>query len=159
VPENLTAFVNVKVCVSSRPWEIFEKAFDTNTDPRLYLQELTRRDIEIYVYQTFEEDPNFIQARNHDSKYNELVSEIVDLAQGVFLWGFLVVRSLLRGLTSADTFKFLQTRLYQLPTDLEDFFEHMLNLVDDVYQSQMARIFRVAQGAWAPFASAPLHIR
>ncbi|OKP14543.1 hypothetical protein PENSUB_13895 [Penicillium subrubescens] len=118
VPENLTAFVNVKVCVSSRPWEIFEKAFDTNTDPRLYLQELTRRDIEIYVYQTFEEDPNFIQARNHDSKYNELVSEIVDLAQGVFLWGFLVVRSLLRGLTSADTFKFLQTRLYQLPTDL-----------------------------------------
>lgn len=150
VLENLTAFENVKVCVSSRPWEIFKQAFDTNIDRRLYLQELTRQDIEIYVYQTFEEDPNFIQARNHDSKYNELVSEIVELAQGVFLWVFLVVRSLLRGLTSADTFKILQTRLRQLPTDLEDFFEHMLNSVDDVYQSQMARTFRVAQAAWAP---------
>jgi hypothetical protein len=47
---------------------------------------LTRKDIQAYVRSNFENDINFQQAREEDSGYEELVNEIVERAQGVWLW-------------------------------------------------------------------------
>lgn len=60
--------------------------------------------------------------------------EIVSRAQGVFLWVFLVVRSLVQGLTNADRITDLERRLRSLPTDLETYFRHMLDTIEDVYK-------------------------
>lgn len=94
---------NIKLCLSSRPWEVFKDAFDADTDQRLYLQDLARSDIQAYVHCRLEENNHFVQAKAEDGRYEDLVLEIVDKAKGVFLWVFLVVRSLLDGLTYADT--------------------------------------------------------
>ncbi|OCL02493.1 hypothetical protein AOQ84DRAFT_382626, partial [Glonium stellatum] len=145
-----STFGNVRMCVSSRPWLVFTLAFDDHTDRRLYLQDLTRDDIALYVRNKLIDDPTFAQARKKDDRYQELVVEIVERAQGVFFWVFLVVRSLLDGLTNADTLKTLQTRLRRLPTDLEAFFQHILDSIDDLYQPQMGRTFQVALAGMAP---------
>ncbi|KAE9366262.1 hypothetical protein N431DRAFT_386517, partial [Stipitochalara longipes BDJ] len=141
---------NFKICVSSRPWEAFKQSFSHDIDRRLYLQDLTRNDIILYVRNKLEENANFVQAKTEDDRYQDLVLEIVDRAQGVFLWVFLVVRSLLDGLTNADTLKVLQLRLRRLPTDLEEFYMQMLNSVDDVYQTQMAQTFQIALTSQTP---------
>src|SRR5579862_7286001 len=151
--DNLRDFAmspNIKLCLSSRPWEVFKDAFDQDTDQRLYLQDLTGEDIKLYVRGKLEESPYFIRALKGASQYQHLVVEIVDRAQGVFLWVYLVVRSLLNGLTNADSMKELQTRLRRLPTDLESFFKHMLDSVDSIYHSQAARTFQVALTATEP---------
>jgi hypothetical protein len=135
---------NVKICVSSRPWQIFKDEFDKHPDQRLYLQDLTRKDIQAYVRSTFENDLNFQHAREEDSGYEELVDEIVERAQGVWLWVALVTKSLLNGFTYGDSLKDLQRRLHYLPVDLEEFFQHMLDSVEPVYQTQMAQTFLVA---------------
>jgi hypothetical protein len=135
---------NVKICVSSRPWQIFKDEFDKHPDQRLYLQDLTRKDIQAYVRSNFENDINFQQAREEDSGYEELVNEIVERAQGVWLWVTLVTKSLLNGFTYGDSLKDLQRRLHYLPVDLEEFFQHMLDSVEPVYQTQMAQTFLVA---------------
>jgi hypothetical protein len=105
---------------------------------------LTRKDIQAYVRSNFENDINFQHAREEDSGYEELVDEIVERAQGVWLWVALVTKSLLNGFTYGDSLKDLQRRLHYLPVDLEEFFQHMLDSVEPVYQTQMAQTFLVA---------------
>jgi hypothetical protein len=73
-------------------------------------------------------------------------------AEGVFLQVFIVVRSLLRGLTDDNDIHTLQIRLHHLPADLDEHFRRMLDTIEDVYREQIARIFRVvAQAVW-PFS-------
>ena len=52
-----------------------------------------------------------------------------------------MVLSLRRGLTNSDTISELQTRLRILPTELEEYFQHMLDSVEKLYHKQAARIY------------------
>ena len=67
----------------------------------------------------------------------------MDRSSGVFLWVFLVVRSLLRGLDNQDTLSELTTRLREMPSDLLEFFQRMLDSIDRNYQAQSARLFQL----------------
>jgi hypothetical protein len=45
--------------VSSRLWNKFEKIFGQDKSRKLYMQYLTRNDIEFYVRDTLEKDPSY----------------------------------------------------------------------------------------------------
>ena len=137
---------DVKVCLSSRPWNIFENAFGGDSLTMIRLQDFTREDIKRFVRGNLE-DHRFKALSHMDDRYRDLVLEIVDSAQGVFLWVFLVVRSLIRGLGNEDTVALLQKRLRLLPTDLIEYFEHMSGSVDPVYKGQAAEIYQVCLAA------------
>lgn len=141
--ELLRASPYIKMCISSRPWNEFEKVFGQDESKKLYIQDLTRKDIELYVRDTLEKDPSYQELLEEDDGSLDLVREIVDAARGVFLWVFLVVRSLLEGLTNADRIVDLQRRLQLLPTDLNKYFESILFTVDVFYRSQTAHMFQV----------------
>lgn len=139
--EGLTSGGEVKICFSSRPWNVFERAYGDRMDLKLRLQDLTAQDIEDFVKGKLAEDRHFRQLRDEDIRYNYLAADIVDRSQGVFLWVVLVVQSLRRGMTNSDTVPELQERLSMLPTDLESYFQHMLDSVEKSYQKQAARIY------------------
>jgi hypothetical protein len=83
---------DVKVCVSSRPHVPFEDAFSTR--PQLRLQDLTHRDLTRYVKDRLVHDEMMLAlAEQEPRQCQELVLEIADKAQGVFLWVVLVVRA------------------------------------------------------------------
>jgi hypothetical protein len=140
----LSAFQNVKVCVSSRPWNEFEDHFGHQQSRKLYMQDLTRDDIRLYVKETLGSNALFKQLQSEDSQCPDFVQNIVDAADGVFLWVYLVVRSLLEGLTNSDRIKDLQQRLNETPKRLEDYFEAMLFSTENRYRPQTARILSVA---------------
>jgi hypothetical protein len=73
----------------------------------------------------------------------KLSLEIIDKADGVFLWVKLVVISLLRGLRNSDHVSDLQRRLRLLPPSLEDLFSHILGRLEPVYLEQSSRIFQI----------------
>jgi hypothetical protein len=79
-----------------------------------------------------------------------LIKDIVDKAQGVFLWVYIVVRSLLRGLTDDNDIAMLHLRVKKLPADLETFFKQIFDTVEDVYLEQTAQIFQIAVYALSP---------
>ena len=79
-----------------------------------------------------------------------LVRKIVSRSQGVFLWGFLVIRSLNEGMTNGVNIAMLKTRLHSLPVDLEKFFQHIIRQVDELQQQDMARTFQQALQAAEP---------
>jgi hypothetical protein len=54
--ELLKSMLKVKVCVSSRPWNEFEKVSGQDESKKLYMHDLTRGDIELYVRDPLEND-------------------------------------------------------------------------------------------------------
>jgi hypothetical protein len=134
---------DVKICAASRPWNVFQLAFGKTPRQMLSLQDLTRRDIEIFVRAKLEEDETFIEACASDLSYPALVDEIVAKAEGVFLWVKLAVQSLLNGIKNADTIQELRRRLKELPPELEELFAHMLDTIQDRYKEQANKIFSV----------------
>ena len=132
---------NTKICFSSRPWNVFENAYSEIGGHRIRLQDLTRRDIDIYVTETLVQDQRFQQIETVGGHHTDLVDEIISRASGVLLWVVLVVRSLLRGLTNHDTTTELQSRLGSLPTDVEAYFRDTLHSGERVYDKQAARLY------------------
>ena len=141
--KGLATSPSLKICLSSRPWNEFVDAFGNNHDRKMLLQELTRDDITLYVSNTLKQDSRFIEFEKKDTRSSELVQEVVDRAQGVFLWVNLVVRSLLRGLIHADDISDLQKRLRDIPQKLETYFQHMFDSIEHNYREQTAQIFKV----------------
>ncbi|USP82832.1 hypothetical protein yc1106_10106 [Curvularia clavata] len=141
-----------KICVSSRPWNIFQEIFGQNYGNRLFLEELTRPDIEIFVRDTLESSAQFLSLREMDTRYHALVEEIIEKADGVFLWVFLILRSLLQGLVNCDRISELQRRIRLLPSKLEDYFLHILNTTDETYSERAAETFDIALQASEPLS-------
>jgi hypothetical protein len=68
----------------------------------------------------------------------------------VFLWVFLVVRSLLDGLTEEDDVQMLQKRLDDMPPTLEKYFDRMLGSIDPVYKQYTSRALLLACASDGP---------
>lgn len=141
--DNISKAGNIKLCLSSRPWNCFEHAFGRDNKLKMYLQDLTRDDIARFAEDKLREFPRLAYSHNCKHIYEQLASEIVNRAQGVFLWVYLVIKSLRDGLLNGDSPQILYQRLLELPTDLEAFFERMIQSVDKVYEKQMAATFQV----------------
>jgi hypothetical protein len=142
---------DIKVCLSSRPWNVFEEAYGQKTTRLLKLQDFTRNDISFFVRNKLAENKHFTLLAKKDNRYLDLVEEIVQKAAGVFLWVILVVRSFKEGITNADTISFLTKRLRELPSDLESFFEHILGQVDRVYWEVTAQAFKWPWQLWGSY--------
>ena len=152
VLESLRNWPDIKLCVSSRPWNEFVDAFGRPSDPQLALEDLTREDIKAYVWHTLENSSRFVALKARDARGQDLVQEIVDKARGVFLWVVLVVRSLLNGLRNADRICDLQRRLREFPDTLEKYFGHILASIDNIYREQTAQAFTFALIADEPLS-------
>lgn len=81
--ELLKSKLHVKLCVSSRPWNQFEKAFGQDQPMTLYMQDLTKNDIRSYIADTLEKDTGFQELKQRDNRYRDLVQDIVNGAKGV----------------------------------------------------------------------------
>ena len=82
---NLATLPDFKVCLSSRPWNVFERFFGTNKYRKLVLQDFNRQDIYQYVKKTLVEDESFRVMIGQDVRYEMLVEKVVEMAKGVFL--------------------------------------------------------------------------
>jgi hypothetical protein len=140
---------HVKLCVSSRPYPVFQKTL--RDFPRLRLELLTRNDIKIYVENKLGDDPDF-QAlqRLHPQPCSKIVEEVVDRAQGVFLWVYLVVRWLIQGITESFSAVSLLRRLQEIPPDLDEFFQRIIDNIPAHERQYAAMYFNIKIAAPFP---------
>ena len=84
---------HVKACLSNRPWVVFENNFATY--PNLRLQNLTHGDIDLYVRNRFHRNDAFRKLAAKEPKSSlSLIQEVIEKAEGVFLWVRIMVDSL-----------------------------------------------------------------
>jgi hypothetical protein len=146
--KSLSSSPHVKLCVSSRPWLIFEDCF--KGCPGLRLQDLTFNDIVAFVKDKLQGHDKMLDlAKENPIHAVELANEIVAKANGVFLWVTLVVRSLLNGLRNGDSISDLRKRLRDLPADLGPFYTHMMDQIEPLYRQQASQIFQTYRAMMA----------
>ncbi|KAJ8133511.1 hypothetical protein O1611_g101 [Lasiodiplodia mahajangana] len=139
----------VKICVASRPWTIFEEAFEQKSNLRL--EDLTSDDIKNFVKSKLEADTEFENlGRRYPLFAERLIDNIVLKASGVFLWVDLVVKSLLAGMRLGDRIEDFQRRLDELPPDLEKLYEKILQSLDAFYLGHAAQYFALVETAETP---------
>ncbi|KAK0298695.1 hypothetical protein LTR54_017783 [Friedmanniomyces endolithicus] len=161
--QDLTALSSspyVRLCVSSRPWNSFLEAFGNDSARCTVVESNTQEDMAEYVDGVLLADPRFQTLADRDSRAQRLVEEIQEISQGVFLWVFLAVRSLLRGLGEHDDVETLLDRLRELPPELERLFERILGSVEPVYRQHQAQLLLLVANAFRkPLTLAVWHLR
>ena len=83
----LKAFPNVKTCISSRPWNEFEDRFGNDSPWKLYVQDFTRGDIQLYVEENLGTNSRFRQLVKEDPDCTQFVQNIVWEADGECFYG------------------------------------------------------------------------
>ena len=145
---------NVKVCVSSRPWVVFQDSF--GMCPTLKLQNLTFDDIKRYVDQEFRKNSAFRNLLRQDPGATDaLVEEVVTKAEGVFLWVHIVVKGLLKGIRNRDSISDLWNRVEAMPRELEPLYGHMMSQIEPGYLVWASKAFQIA-GAVRELGTLPM---
>lgn len=142
----------MKICVSSRPWNVFKDALGGTPDSVLYMHELTHDDICSYTDDMLRNHPRWTALEEETSivSSESLIEEVVEKSNGVFLWVTMVVRLLREGLTNDDSMSDLRRMLSIFPADLKKFFRHILESVDPFYNDRMSRTLQIALHAGKP---------
>ncbi|EDN93180.1 hypothetical protein SS1G_09046 [Sclerotinia sclerotiorum 1980 UF-70] len=139
----------VKVIVSSRPWTEIKRFPTPLPGQSLSLQDFTQEHIKHYIRDLITEDPGFSNTQI-DERYGNFIDKICDKSGGVFLWVALAVREILKGLTHEDTISELEARLESIPPGLEEFFERILDSIDEFYRPQASQILQMCLAADEP---------
>ena len=141
--QSIQSSTGVKICLSSRPYRNFEDAYHHSA--KLRLQDLTKKDIERFVIDKFQEVyRSKSMTRDHETKMNDLKHRIVEKADGVFLWVSLAVKDQIRGLRNGDGPEMLQQRLALLPSEVEGVYSRILHQIDRPYRQEASHFLRMA---------------
>ena len=134
---------NAKVCLSSRPYRVFDLAFGQSA--KLRLQDLTYDDIRKFVNDKLEGAPQAISiSHENPGRWKQFIDEIVNKAEGVFLWVALAVKDQAHGIKMEDSLDQLSERLEVLPNEVEGIYARMLKQIEKPYRRQASRFLHVA---------------
>jgi hypothetical protein len=128
----------VKLCLSSRPRNVFQGHFPTNGPRHITLHDHTTKDIEQLVESRIGRVQGLVTIES--AELVALKQLIVVRSSGVFLWVVLAVRELLDGLEPPFSMPELEERLLMLPATLEGYFQRILSGVHQQYRRFNARL-------------------
>lgn len=130
---------NIKFVVSSRPITVCMEAFSSM--PKLFMQDLNRRDIISYAQDAVGNHPKMQDLlTGHPEQAAILLRDLEMKSSGVFLWVVLACRSLQDGFAADDRISDLQRRVDELPPELEQMFQHILEKIEPRYRIEAVRM-------------------
>ena len=133
-----------KVCVSSRPEQIFRQGFSNS--PQIRLQDLNHGDIVRAAKDSLLPVLRRHFPRSEAAIYN-LIQNVIFKAQGVFLWLDLVAKDIRSGARNGDSIGELERRLELIPNTIQGLYEHMISTLKRNYLEEGIRYFRFLMAA------------
>ncbi|KAK3375813.1 hypothetical protein B0T24DRAFT_617096 [Lasiosphaeria ovina] len=132
----------VKVCASSRPWNVFKDEYSKN--PMLQLENLTRQDIKLFVKKKLELSPGYQDlVSTSPQAARKILSDIVNKAEGVFLW-VSVVSGLLEGsFQEGARITDLQAIVDGLPSEVSELFRYIWDRTSKRFRAEASQYFQV----------------
>ena len=114
-----------KIFVSSRPEPIPSQLLGGT--PSLSMSEENRRGIRAYVQSIIKDMPFKIA---EDPQWRTLCDEIVNRADGVFLWARFALDELVQGFCKGESIDELSARLESVPGELEDIYKRIIERME-----------------------------
>ncbi|OTB12252.1 hypothetical protein K445DRAFT_321245 [Daldinia sp. EC12] len=130
---------NLKICVSSRPWNEFKYGFRVYRS--LIIHEWTRDDIRTFITDRFEKLSDMSPLVSKQG-LNSLAESIIEKAEGVFLWVRVVIAAIEQGVINGDELRDLRRKVDAFPRELNDLYQHLLDSIPE-YDRQKASQFLV----------------
>ncbi|KAH3904242.1 hypothetical protein HBH56_237610 [Parastagonospora nodorum] len=131
----------VKLVISSRP--LNGCLASLAGCPTLRVQDLTRKDMKVFVDGELSTHHLMTRlVRQFPAKAPQFALDIVEKAEGVFLWVKLVVHLLIQSLENGDTLDEMHALLTTLPSDLRDLYRRMFEKGVE-YQKESAVMFQL----------------
>ncbi|KAK4160318.1 hypothetical protein QBC43DRAFT_338268 [Cladorrhinum sp. PSN259] len=132
----------VKICASSRPWNVFRDVFGKN--PMLQLENLTREDIQLYTKKRLELSLGYRDfAVTSPSAAAKILASLVTKAEGVFLWVSVVSNMLESSLREGARTAELLAIVDSLPTQVSDLFRFIWNRTGKQFRAEASQYFQV----------------
>lgn len=127
----------IKICFSSRPWDIFVAAFQPH--PGISIQDFTVEDIRDYCLGSIREEHLLEMA------LEDLIPDIVMRSRGVFLWVKLVIRDLLDATRTKQMSKTeCKTLLESYPTELDSYYTEIIERIPRTHRWKAYVMLEVA---------------
>lgn len=156
---NWTLGGHVKICVSSR--HLLEFIHEFPATQRLTLQKVTESDIRTLVENRLEGNTQFAklrtQSEDNDQRCDRLKHEILQEAEGVFLWVVLVLNEMEQALANSDSIQVLERIMATAYKDIIDFVHSILSSIPRVHQQGSYHLLAAAMqflGFWTSEAKA-----
>lgn len=132
----------VKICVSSRPWNVFRDEYEKT--PMLQLENLTREDIQSFVQEKLQLSPGYRDfAATHQQAAYKIITDIVDKSQGVFLWVTVISGLLEAALQEGTSISELQATVDNLPKQVDELFYYIWNRTSKRFRAEASQYFRL----------------
>ncbi|KAL8976549.1 MAG: hypothetical protein Q9205_007460, partial [Flavoplaca limonia] len=150
----------IKFCKSSRPENYITKRLSGYK--QLRLQDLTAYDMELCIRTKLKATRTQCPPTSIDDEYLEsIVETIVKKADGVFLWVYYALSSLVRGMRNEDDFGVLLGRIEELPNGMHQLYLQMWNRLNEDqqhYQEEAATYFSYVATCFAVNSYHPLSL-
>ncbi|KAK8102107.1 hypothetical protein PG984_015253 [Apiospora sp. TS-2023a] len=141
--QSLGSFDAVKICVSSRPENMFRDTLGSY--PQLRLQDLTSDDIQVFIRGQFDKQPRLRNLSHGDERFiDTLLDKIAVDSSGVFLWVCLVVAEVLEEARDGASVLELIEMVDKVPNDLEAYFSQIMDSVDPKHRAESSIMFQIA---------------
>ncbi|KAK8024528.1 hypothetical protein PG993_012594 [Apiospora rasikravindrae] len=141
--QNIGSFQSIKLCVSSRPENIFRDAFENS--PHLQLHNLTSADIQTFICGQFDKHPRLLALSRMDNKLvDTLLNNIAVASSGVFLWVCLVVREVLEEARDGASIAELIETVDKVPNDLDTYFSRIMGSIEPKHKVESSIMFQIA---------------
>ncbi|KAF5228564.1 hypothetical protein FAUST_10994 [Fusarium austroamericanum] len=138
--DSLASMDKVKVCVSSRPENVFAIRF--KSQPSLRMQDLTANDIRKYTVDKLRE----LDLEFDNERFQKAATEIWNRAEGVFIWVYVVLKRIKNGVDEfCETWDDIIDHIFKLPSELMDLYRDMLSKFhdnDEIYVKKAAQCFQ-----------------
>ena len=151
-------YVKLKICLASRPWNVFQQNFGHG--PNFAIDHYTKYDIRIYTEsrlvaaQGGASTPGGSQVILED--LTPLANQIIDKAQGVFIWVRLVTDQLAKDIRDGTPYPTLVLRVAEMPEELEALYEKTLTRIDPLYAASAHVMFQLTLCTLEPLSLATL---
>lgn len=126
-----------KLCFASRPYQIFETNFCNY--PNLVMQDHNDGSIKMYANARWRSERLGLQA----GLPNAFTDRICEKASGVFLWARLATDELLQDLLRGKSIVALQNQLDEMPKEVEDMYQRILDRVPHVMRFETAMLLHM----------------
>jgi len=138
----LSASPHIKICASSRPGRVYEEALRHNK--RAFdIARHTREDMREYVKSRLTESKKFQRLAAVEPACEAMISQISQYADGVWLWVYLVTRDIIYEVDRNEGVVTLQKIINEFPSDLEKYFQRIIERIKDRHKEEMAQIFLI----------------
>ncbi|RYP70451.1 hypothetical protein DL771_005492 [Monosporascus sp. 5C6A] len=132
----------VKICTSSRPWNVFKDEYIDN--PMLQLEKLTHEDIELYVRERFQRSPGFQEFEViNPPMASSIVNDIVEKAEGVFLWVSVVSGLLEESFQEGHSLAGLRATIDGLPSEVSQLYAYIWDRIQLRFRGEASRYFEI----------------